>query len=263
MKRLQWLLHTALFDKISGVRPDLQSTHLLDKNSNPPPPCAQAIQQVAPVLGLTQHFVDRNLILDDTVIDLVSPEPALTLPDTIPWKPILPHTCCIIEDCNLASCREQSHEPECLAPTVEMSAKNFGSGSPRRSRSPVPRVKKAQDTLDITVKSSSSVETFTVNQDCPLLLVKAMLLIPDSTQAIVLSFRHVNLAAHTKASSLFTHHRNLWVMLTYVSKNCAGKGPHFTIGREALKQGLLAPLGEAASVQHRRTRECSRTLKSL
>ena len=204
----EWLLHTTLFDKISGVRPDLQSTHLLDKNSNPPPPCAQAIQQVAPVLGLTQHLVDRNIILDDTVIDLVSPEPALTLPDTIPWKPILPHTCCIIEDCNLASCREQSHEPECLAPTVEMSAKNFGSGSQTRSRSPLPRVKKPQDTLDITVKSSSSVETFTVNQDCPLLLVKAMLLIPDSTQAILLSFRHVNLAAHTKASSLFTHHRN-------------------------------------------------------
>ena len=247
----EWLLHTTLFDKISGVRP-LQS-HLLDNKSNPPPPCAQAIQQVAPVLGLTQHLVDRNLILDDTVIDLVSPEPALTLPDTIPWKPILPHTRCIIEDCNLASCREQSPEPECLAPTVEMSAKDFGSGSQRRSRSPLPRAKKPQDTVDITVKSSSSVETFTVNQDCPLLLVKAMLLIPDSTQAIVLSFRHVNLAAHTKASSLFTHHRNPWVMLTYVSKNSAGGGPHFTI-----KQGLLAPFGRGCECT---TQTDSRVLK--
>ena len=85
--------------------------------------------------------------------------------------------------------------------------------------------------------------TFTVHPECPLLLVKAMLVIPDSTQAVVLSFRHVNLASHTKFSWLFTQHKNFWVMLTYVSKTSAGGGPHFTLAQDALMKGLLATFG--------------------
>ena len=203
--------------------------------------------------------MDDPSTLNGCIIDLVSPEPAPTLPDTIPWKPILTPSCQIIEDFRVASCREQVFEPDCPAPLVEMSASDYGAGSQNRSRSPLPGTKRSQDTLDISVKSGSSFETFTVHVDCPLLLVKAMLVLPDSTQGIVLSFRHVNLASHTKASSLFTQHKNPWViMLTYVSKNSAGGGPHFTLGREALKKGLLAPFRRGCECQ---TQTGSRALK--
>ena len=244
----EWLAHTALFEKISGVIPCNLTAHSQPHHA-PLPTCDQAFQKVVSTSFQNRHPMDDPLIPNGCIIDLVSPESMPTLPDTIPWKPILTPSCQFIGDSRVASCREQFFEPDCPAPLVEMSTSGGGAGSQKRSRSPLPRTKRSQDTLDISVKSGTSYETFTVHVDCPLLLVKAMLVLPDSTQGIVLSFRHVNLAAHTKVSSLFTQHKNPWVMLTYVNKNSAGGGPHFTLGREVLKRGLLAPFGRGCECQ--------------